>query len=69
MALSARNRLEGTVQSIETDAVVAEVSIETDGGQTVTAVITRESVDRLDVTEGDAVNAVIKATEVMVEEA
>ncbi|SDC34746.1 molybdate transport system regulatory protein [Natrinema hispanicum] len=67
MALSARNRLDGTVQSIETDGIMAEVTIETTGGQTVTAVITTSSVERLGIAEGDEVNAVIKATEVMVE--
>ena len=67
MELSARNRLDGTVQSIETDGIMAEVTIETTGGQTVTAVITISSVDRLGIAEGDEVNAVIKATEVMVE--
>jgi len=66
MGLSARNRLEGTVQSIETDGIMAEVTIETPASQTVTAVITVSSVDRLGITEGDDVNAVIKATEVMV---
>ncbi|TMT77635.1 TOBE domain-containing protein [Haloterrigena sp. H1] len=66
MGLSARNRLEGTVQSIETDGIMAEVTIETPASQTVTAVITTSSVDRLGIAEGDEVNAVIKATEVMV---
>jgi len=66
MELSARNRLDGTVQSIETDGIMAEVTIETTGGQTVTAVITSSSVERLGIAEGDEVNAVIKATEIMV---
>ncbi|WP_254531614.1 TOBE domain-containing protein [Natrinema gelatinilyticum] len=69
MALSARNRLQGTVQSLETDGIMADIEIETNGGQTVTAVITSDSVDRLGIDEGDEVNAVIKATEVMVENA
>ena len=67
MALSARNRLDGTVQSIETDSIMAEVTVETTGGQTVTAVITTSSVERLGIAEGDEVNAVIKAAAVMVE--
>ena len=67
MELSARNRLDGTVQSIETDGIMAEVTVETTGGQTVTAVITTSSVDRLGIAEGDEVNAVIKATAVMIE--
>lgn len=67
MSLSARNRLNGTVRSVETDGLVAEVEIELDGGQVVTAVITAGSAERLGVEEGKELNAVIKATEVMVE--
>jgi molybdate transport system regulatory protein len=67
MSLSARNRLAGTVTSVETDGLMAEVTVELDDGQEVTAVITSGSVDRLGIEEGGEVNAVIKATEVMVE--
>lgn len=67
MALSARNNLGGTVRSVTTDEVMAEVVIELDGGETVTSTITRGSADRLDLSEGDEVAAVIKASEVMVE--
>ncbi|MDT3435191.1 TOBE domain-containing protein [Haloarcula sp. 1CSR25-25] len=67
MALSARNNLSGTVRSVTTDEVMAEVVIELDGGETVTSTITRGSADRLDLSEGDEVAAVIKASEVMVE--
>jgi molybdopterin-binding protein len=67
MPLSARNRLGGTVQSVRTDGLMAEVVIELGDGQTVTSTITAASVDRLGIEEGDDVAAVIKATEVMVE--
>jgi molybdopterin-binding protein len=67
MALSARNRLHGTVRSIETSGIMAEVVVELGDGQEVTATITSGSVERLGIEEGDEVNAVIKATEVMVE--
>jgi len=67
MSLSARNRLSGTVRRVETDDLMAEVEIELDGGQVVTAVITSGSVERLGVEEGAELDAVIKATEVMVE--
>jgi molybdopterin-binding protein len=66
MALSARNRLAGTVQSIEKDEIVAEVTVELPDGQTITSTITRGSADRLGLAEGDEVEAVIKASEVMV---
>lgn len=67
MTLSARNRLEGTVSSLTTDGLTAEVVVELGDGQEVTAVITANSVERLGIEEGAAVSAVIKATEVMVE--
>jgi molybdate transport system regulatory protein len=67
MSLSARNRLSGTVQSVETSDLMAEVVVELDGGETVTAVITSGSAERLGLEVGSEVNAVIKATEVMVE--
>ncbi len=66
MALSARNRLTGTVQSVTTDEIMAEVVIELPDGQTITSTITRGSADRLKLAEGDEVQAVIKASEVMV---
>jgi molybdopterin-binding protein len=67
MSLSARNRLSGTVTSIETSDLVAEVVVELDDGQEVTAVITAGSVERLGLSEGDEVDAVVKATAVMIE--
>ena len=67
MTLSARNRLKGTVQSVETDGLMGEVVVELGDGQEVAATITANSVERLGIEEGDEVNAVVKATEVMVE--
>lgn len=67
MSLSARNRLSGTVESVETEGLMAEVVLETDGGQSVTAIITSNSVERLGIAEGDEVDAVVKATEVMID--
>ena len=67
MTLSARNRLRGTVQSVDTDGLMGEVVVELDDGQEVAATITANSVERLGIEAGDEVNAVVKATEVMVE--
>lgn len=66
MALSARNRLTGEVTDVETSGPTAEVTVETEGEETVAAVITSGSVDRLDLSEDDTVDAVIKATDVMI---
>ena len=64
MELSARNQLRGTVRSVRTDGIMAEVVVDI-GGQEVVAAITRGSVERLGLREGDAITVVIKATEVM----
>jgi molybdopterin-binding protein len=66
MRLSARNQLEGTVVSVEHGAVMSTVVIRLSGGQDVVSAITKDSAEGLSLAEGDAVTAVIKATEVMI---
>lgn len=63
--LSARNRLMGTVRSIEIDGVMAVVEIDV-GPHVVVAAVTRDAVRELDLAPGAAVEAVVKATDVMV---
>ena len=65
MQLSTRNQLAGTVKSVKTGTIMAEVVVDV-GGQDVVAAITRGSVEDLGVVEGDAVTVLIKATEVMI---
>jgi len=67
MSLSARNRLSGIVQRVETSGLMAEVVVELDDGETVTAIITGGSAERLGLEAGSEVDAVVKATEVMIE--
>jgi molybdopterin-binding protein len=66
MKLSARNVLKGTVKKIIPGAVNSEVIIVTSGGEEIVAVITKESVENLELKEGKPVYAVIKASNVMV---
>jgi len=66
MSTSIRNRLPGTIEKIVSDKVVSEVTIQTAAG-TVTSIITTGSVGRMNLKAGDAVFAIIKATEVSVE--
>jgi molybdate transport system regulatory protein len=66
MRLSARNQLDGTVVRVEHGAVMSTVIIRLVGGQEVVSAITKDSAEALGLVEGDAVKAVIKATEVMV---
>jgi molybdate transport system regulatory protein len=67
MSTSIRNRLRGTIEKIVSDEVVSEVAIRTDAGH-ITSIITTGSVKRMNLKEGDTVFAIIKATEVSVEE-
>jgi molybdopterin-binding protein len=64
-SLSARNHLQGRITAITVEGLMAEVRMEI-GGQELTAIITRGSVERLGLRAGDQAFAVIKATEVMV---
>ena len=63
--LSARNQLVGTVKSIKLGAVMAEVVVQLDGGAEIVSAITATSVQNLGLQEGSRVQAVVKATEVM----
>ncbi len=65
MRLSARNQLTGTIAEIEQGTVMTVVKVTLDGGQEVTASITKESVRELGLEVGSPVTAVIKSTEVM----
>jgi molybdopterin-binding protein len=65
MQLSARNQLAGTIKSVKTGAVMAEVVVDI-GGREIVAEITKGSVERLGLKVGDAVTAIIKSTEVMI---
>ena len=63
--ISARNQLRGTIADIRADGVMAEIIIRI-GDQDLVAIITRSSAERLGLSKGDEVLAVIKSTEVMV---
>ena len=66
MKLSGRNQLEGKITSVELGAVMANVKIEISEPNVITAVITKESAEKLGLTEGDDVTAIIKSTEVII---
>lgn len=65
-SLSARNRFEGTVRSVEADGVMALVELEA-GPFRVVAAITRDAVEELGLREGVRATAAVKATSVMIE--
>jgi len=66
MEISARNSLKGTVKRVLPGAVNTEVTVELANGLEVVAIITKESAERLNLTVGKKVYAVIKASDVMI---
>jgi len=66
LKISARNRLKGVVKGVEKGDVIAKVKLEVKTPAVVTALISREAVEDLNIKVGDSVEAVIKATEVMI---
>lgn len=66
MRISARNTLKGTVKKVEHGAVNSQVTVELPGGIEVVSIITKDSAERLNLTEGKEVYAIIKASDVMI---
>ncbi len=66
MAMSARNQLPGTVQSVTFGTVMAEVIVKLDGGEEVVSAITATSARNLSLKEGARVVVIVKAIEVMI---
>jgi len=66
MQLSARNLIVGKVKELTVGMVNAEVVIEVAPGVEIVSVITKNSVERMNIKVGDEVKAMVKATSVMV---
>jgi molybdopterin-binding protein len=65
MKISARNQLKGKIIEVKKGTTTAHVRIDI-GGQIVTAAITNEAVEDLNLATGQTAYAVIKASDVMV---
>jgi len=66
MKLSARNQIAGTIKSVKPGATTTHVTIEVSPTVTITASITNEASDELQLKPGMKAFAVIKASDVMV---
>ena len=66
MKLSARNVLAGKVIEVRRGATTSHVRIQIHGGAVITASITNEAVDDLQLAAGDTASAIIKASDVIV---
>ena len=63
--LSARNRLQGFIDEVRIDGLIAQVRMRI-GDQSLTAVITADAVRALKLRRGDDALAIVKSTEVMI---
>ncbi len=66
MKISARNQLQGKVTAVRLGSVMAEVTVDVGGGNSLVSAITRSSAESMGLGEGVEVVVVIKATEVMI---
>jgi molybdopterin-binding protein len=66
MNISARNVLKGKVKEVKPGAVNSEVTVELPGGVAIVSVITKESAEKLRLSAGKDVYAVVKASNVMI---
>ena len=65
LKVSARNQLRGMVDAVAAGAVNSEVTLALDGGGTLTAVVTNDSVDALRLDAGRRAIALFKASSVI----
>jgi molybdopterin-binding protein len=66
MQISARNMLKGKVKKVNPGAINTEVVVELQGGAEVVSIITKESAEKLGLSAGKEVYAIIKASNVMI---
>lgn len=65
VSLSGRNRLRGIVEEVRREGLLAQICLRI-GDQRLTAIITRDALDELQLRRGDEATAIVKSTEVMV---
>jgi molybdopterin-binding protein len=65
MEISARNSLKGTVKKVVPGSVNTEITLEVAPGVEVVSIITKSSAEKLNLAEGHAAYAVVKASDVM----
>ncbi|HWS44636.1 MAG TPA: TOBE domain-containing protein [Acidimicrobiia bacterium] len=65
MRLSTRNQIRGTVQDVQLGGIMSSVKVALRSGEIITAAITREAAEELELAQGTEVTVLVKATEVM----
>jgi molybdopterin-binding protein len=65
--LSARNRFNGVITSIKVDGLLAQVELVVSDPVRLTALVTRDAIDELELRPGMPATAIVKSTSVMVQ--
>jgi molybdopterin-binding protein len=65
--LSARNRFSGVVTDVKIDGLIAQVELVVSEPVRLTALVTRDAVEELDLRPGMSATAIVKSTSVMVQ--
>lgn len=66
MQISGRNKITGVIDSVRRDDVAAQITITVQGTNQLVATITSDAAGELNLKSGDKVQALIKASDVMV---
>ena len=64
--ISARNKFQGTVDSINQGEINSELIIDIGNGDKIASIITTNSIEKLGIIKGSQVSAIIKASDVMI---
>lgn len=65
MKYGAKNQLTGTVREIKRGTVMSQVNLDISADSSMSSVLTLESLDDLDIKEGDQVKVIVKAVNVL----
>ena len=66
LKLSARNSLKGTIEAINVGAINAEVIVNIGNGDKVVSIVTMNSIEKMGLKVGISVDAIIKASDIMI---
>ena len=66
LKLSARNSLKGTIEAINVGAINAEVIVNIGNGDKVVSIVTLNSIEKMNLKVGISVDAIIKASDIMI---
>jgi molybdate transport system regulatory protein len=66
IGISIRNRIPGSISAVDHGVVMTTVKVDIGGGDVLTAAITKDAAEDLDLSQGQAVTALVKSTEVSI---